>query len=77
MPGLGAAHELSLLVRNGTQGSPQKADIHLGRFDDAAAHDGIDPQQAKALQQAVANQAVGCGDRRRHAIVGTGDDRVG
>lgn len=48
----------------------------LRRFHDAAAHDSIDSQPAEALQQAVADQAVSRGDRGRHPLGSTRDDRV-
>jgi len=48
----------------------------LRRFGDAAAHAGIDPQSAEALQQTVADQTVSRGDRRGYPIGSTRDDRV-
>ena len=48
----------------------------LRRFHDAATHAGIDSQQAEALQQAVADQAVSRGDRGGNPIGSTCNDRV-
>jgi len=48
----------------------------LRRFHDAATHAGIDSQQAEALQQTVADQAVSRGDRGGHPIGSARDNRV-